>query len=82
MNLPQIRAETAKRPRSRELVELIRLAAARQGRSERRFDAAHPELNLQLADGSRLFAVERGLAVPAVTGAAGYEWQQQAGGGE
>jgi pilus assembly protein CpaF len=40
-----------------ELVELIRLVAARMGRTERRFDAAAPELNFQLADGSRLFAV-------------------------
>jgi Flp pilus assembly CpaF family ATPase len=39
-----------------ELVELIRRTAARMGRSERRFDAGSPELNLQLADGSRLFA--------------------------
>lgn len=39
------------------LVDLIRMAAARLGRSERRFDAAHPELNLRLPDGSRLFAV-------------------------
>jgi Flp pilus assembly CpaF family ATPase len=40
-----------------ELIELIRLIAARLGRSERRFDAAAPELNFQLPDGSRLFAV-------------------------
>jgi Flp pilus assembly CpaF family ATPase len=40
-----------------ELIELIRLVAARMGRSERRFDAAAPELNFQLPDGSRLFAV-------------------------
>ena len=40
-----------------ELIELIRLVAARMGRNERRFDAASPELNLQLPDGSRLFAV-------------------------
>jgi pilus assembly protein CpaF len=40
-----------------ELVDLIRLVAARMGRSERRFDAAAPELNFQLPDGSRLFAV-------------------------
>src|SRR5262249_57411490 len=36
-----------------ELVELVRMAAARGGRGERRFDAANPELNLQLSDGSR-----------------------------
>jgi Flp pilus assembly CpaF family ATPase len=40
-----------------ELTELIRLVAARMGRTERRFDAAAPELNFQLPDGSRLFAV-------------------------
>ncbi len=40
-----------------ELIDLIRLVAARMGRSERRFDAAAPELNFQLPDGSRLFAV-------------------------
>ena len=40
-----------------DLVELIRLAAVRAGSGERRFDAANPELNLQLPDGSRLFAV-------------------------
>jgi Flp pilus assembly CpaF family ATPase len=36
------------------------------GRSERRFDAAHPELNLQLPDGSRLFAVMGVSARPSV----------------
>lgn len=40
-----------------ELVTLIRRAAARLGRMERRFDAGTPELNMQLPDGSRLFAV-------------------------
>jgi len=40
-----------------ELVDLVRIVAARMGRSERRFDAAAPELNFQLPDGSRLFAV-------------------------
>ncbi len=39
-----------------ELIDLIRRTAARLGRSERRFDAGSPELNLQLQDGSRLFA--------------------------
>lgn len=39
-----------------ELVELIRRTATRMGKSERRFDAGSPELNLQLSDGSRLFA--------------------------
>jgi Flp pilus assembly CpaF family ATPase len=40
-----------------ELVELIRMAAAREGLSERRFDLGSPKLNVQLRDGSRLFAV-------------------------
>ena len=39
-----------------ELIELIRRAATRLVRQEQRFDAANPELNLQLPDGSRLFA--------------------------
>lgn len=39
-----------------ELVELIRRIAARMGHREQRFDPAHPELNLQMLDGSRLFA--------------------------
>ena len=39
-----------------ELVDLIRHAATRLGKTERRFDPANPELNLQLPDGSRLFA--------------------------
>ncbi len=39
------------------LVELVRLAAVRLGHDERRFDNANPEINLQLPDGSRLFAV-------------------------
>lgn len=39
-----------------ELVDLIRRAATRLVRNEQRFDAANPELNLQLPDGSRLFA--------------------------
>jgi len=40
-----------------ELIDLVRLVATRMGRAERRFDAAAPELNVQLPDGSRLFAV-------------------------
>ncbi len=40
-----------------DLIDLIRTAAARAGVGERRFDAGHPILNLQLPDGSRLFAV-------------------------
>lgn len=40
-----------------ELIALIRRAGVRLSRIERRFDAATPELNMQLPDGSRLFAV-------------------------
>lgn len=39
-----------------ELIDLIRRAGTRMGNTERRFDAGNPELNLQLPDGSRLFA--------------------------
>jgi Flp pilus assembly CpaF family ATPase len=39
-----------------ELIELIRRVATRMGHREQRFDPAHPELNLQMQDGSRLFA--------------------------
>ena len=49
-----------------ELVELIRMAATRMGRTERRFDAGNPELNLQLADGSRLFATMEVSSHPSV----------------
>ncbi len=47
-----------------ELVDLLRLVGARMGRTERRFDAANPELNVQLADGSRLFATMEVSARP------------------
>ena len=40
-----------------ELISLIRLAGARLGLAERRFDSAHPELDLRLPDGTRLSAV-------------------------
>lgn len=50
-----------------ELVELLRTAAARVGRTERRFDAATPELNIQLPDGSRLFAVMEVSARPSLS---------------
>ena len=39
------------------LTELIRQAAAREGRSERRFDRGQPSVSFRLADGSRLTAV-------------------------
>jgi Flp pilus assembly CpaF family ATPase len=40
-----------------ELISLIRRAGTRFSRTEKRFDAGTPELNMQLPDGSRLFAV-------------------------
>lgn len=40
-----------------ELVAMVRSAGVRFGLSERRFDAAQPELDLRLPDGSRLSAV-------------------------
>ena len=40
-----------------ELVDLIRRAARQLGANEVEFDARHPQLDLQLPDGSRLFAV-------------------------
>jgi Flp pilus assembly CpaF family ATPase len=49
-----------------ELINLVRLIAARAGRSERRFDAANPELNIQLPDGSRLFATMEVSSRPSV----------------
>jgi pilus assembly protein CpaF len=49
-----------------ELVETLRLAAARVGLTERRFDNGSPSLNLQLPDGSRLFAVMAVTSRPSV----------------
>jgi len=40
-----------------ELIDLIRRAARQLGMNEVEFDARHPQLDLQLPDGSRLFAV-------------------------
>ena len=40
-----------------ELVEMIRMVAARAGTEERRFDRGSPHLNLALKNGARLFAV-------------------------
>ncbi len=49
-----------------ELIELIRHVATRATAIEHRFDAAHPEVNLRLPDGSRLFAVMDVSARPAM----------------
>ncbi|GIM98248.1 CpaF family protein [Paractinoplanes toevensis] len=50
-----------------ELVELIRMIAARSGSEERRFDRGVPRLNLQLPDGSRVFAAMAVSKVPVVS---------------
>jgi Flp pilus assembly CpaF family ATPase len=50
-----------------ELVELIATAARRLGRSERRWDHAQPELNLQLPNGDRLHALMAVSGRPTVT---------------
>ncbi len=49
-----------------ELVELIRRIATRMGHREQRFDPSHPELNLQLNDGSRVFATMEVSARPSL----------------
>lgn len=50
-----------------ELIELIRMIAARSGSEERRFDRGVPRLNLQLPDGSRVFAAMAVSKVPVVS---------------
>ncbi|MGH9158317.1 MAG: ATPase, T2SS/T4P/T4SS family, partial [Acidimicrobiales bacterium] len=50
-----------------ELVELIATAARRVGRSERRWDNAHAELNLRLPNGDRLHALMAVTGRPTVT---------------
>jgi Flp pilus assembly CpaF family ATPase len=50
-----------------ELVELVRNAAARLGRSERRFDTGNPFVDLRLPDGSRLQAAMAVSDRPAVS---------------
>ena len=49
------------------LVELIATAGRRLGRSERRWDHAHPELNLRLPNGDRLHALMAVTGRPTVT---------------
>lgn len=50
-----------------EVVELIATAARRLGRSERRWDNAHPELNLRLPNGDRLHGLMGVTGRPTVT---------------
>jgi pilus assembly protein CpaF len=49
-----------------DLIDTLRMTAARVGLTERRFDNGSPSLNLQLPDGSRLFAVMAVTAKPSV----------------
>jgi len=49
-----------------ELIDTLRMTAARVGLTERRFDNGSPSLNLQLPDGSRLFAVMAVTSRPCV----------------
>lgn len=49
-----------------ELVDLVRHVGSRLVVGERRFDAAHPELNAQLPDGSRVFATMEISARPSM----------------
>jgi pilus assembly protein CpaF len=49
-----------------ELIDTLRMTAARVGLTERRFDNGSPALNLQLPDGSRLFAVMAVTSKPSV----------------
>lgn len=50
-----------------ELVALVATAARRIGRSERRWDHAHPELSLQLPGGDRLHALMAVSGRPTIT---------------
>ena len=57
-------------PSNAALVDLVRTLAAEAGREggiERRFDSAHPRLDLQLPNGDRLFAVMGVSRVPIVS---------------
>ena len=49
------------------LIDLVATAARRVGRSERRWDNAHPELNLQLPNGDRLHALMSVTGRPTIT---------------
>jgi Flp pilus assembly CpaF family ATPase len=50
-----------------ELVDLVRSLAARSGVEERRFDRGSPGVNIELPDGSRLFAVMAVTGRPAIS---------------
>lgn len=51
----------------RELIDIVATAARRLGRSERRWDHAHPELDLQLPNGDRLHALMSVSGRPTIT---------------
>jgi pilus assembly protein CpaF len=50
-----------------ELIELIRVAAARSGAEERRFDRGSPALSLQLPGGQRMFALMAVAKQPSIS---------------
>lgn len=50
-----------------ELIDLVRALAARAGVEERRFDRGSPGVNVELPDGSRLFAVMAVTGRPSVS---------------
>lgn len=50
-----------------ELIDIVATAARRVGRSERRWDYAHPELDLQLPSGDRLHALMAVSGRPTIT---------------
>lgn len=50
-----------------ELVDMIATAARRLGRSERRWDYSHPELDMQLPNGDRLHALMAVTSRPNIT---------------
>lgn len=50
-----------------ELIELVRMIAARAGNEERRFDRASPRLSVQLPGGARLFAIMEVSRRPSIT---------------
>lgn len=50
-----------------ELIDLVRSLAARSGVEERRFDRGSPGVNVELPDGSRLFAVMAVTGRPSVS---------------
>ena len=50
-----------------DLIETVQTLAAHEGLSSRPFDVANPRVNIRLADGSRLYAVQAVTPFPAVS---------------